>query len=80
MQALLNQIPEVEAYFVITGSRAVNELISFSRLKPWSERRRSQMEMAAELQPKLAKIAGVRASSTIPARSARVHAQGQSSS
>jgi multidrug efflux pump len=66
MQALLNQIPEVEAYFVITGSRAVNELISFSRLKPWSERRRSQMEIAAELQPKLAKIAGVRASVNNP--------------
>jgi len=66
MQALLKEIPEVEAYFVITGSRAVNELISFSRLKPWSERERSQMEIAAELAPKLAQIAGVRASVNNP--------------
>ncbi len=49
MQALLKQIPEVETYFVITGRAPVNELISFSRLKPWSERDRSQMEIAAEL-------------------------------
>jgi multidrug efflux pump len=66
MQALLKEIPEVDAYFVITGSRAVNELISFSRLKPWNERQRSQMEIAAELQPKLAQIAGVRASVNNP--------------
>jgi multidrug efflux pump len=66
MQDLLKDIPEVESYFTITGSRAVNELISFSRLKPWSERQRSQMEIAAELQPKLAQIAGVRASVNNP--------------
>ncbi|MFZ9500278.1 MAG: efflux RND transporter permease subunit [Beijerinckiaceae bacterium] len=60
MQELLKDIPEVESYFVIIGSRAVNELISFSRLKPWGERNRSQMEIAAELQPKLALIPGVR--------------------
>ncbi len=66
IQALLKQIPEVETYFVITGSRAVNELISFSRLKPWSERDRSQMQIAAELAPKLAQIAGIRASVNNP--------------
>ncbi|MDO8875840.1 MAG: efflux RND transporter permease subunit [Pseudolabrys sp.] len=66
IQELLKQIPEVETYFVITGSRAVNELISFSRLKPWSERDRSQMQIAAELAPKLAQIAGVRASVNNP--------------
>jgi multidrug efflux pump len=66
MQELLRQIPEVESYFVITGSRSVNELVSFSRLKPWAERQRSQMEIAAELQPKLAAIAGVRASVNNP--------------
>jgi len=66
IQALLKQIPEVETYFVITGSRAVNELISFSRLKPWSQRDRSQMQIAAELAPKLAQIAGVRASVNNP--------------
>lgn len=66
MQSLLKDIPEVESYFVIIGSRAVNELISFSRLKPWGERSRSQMEIAAELQPKLAQIPGVRMSVNNP--------------
>jgi multidrug efflux pump len=66
MQSLLKDIPEVESYFVIIGSRAVNELISFSRLKPWGERTRSQMEIAAELQPKLALIPGVRMSVNNP--------------
>ena len=66
MQTLLKDIPEVEAYFVITGGRSVNELVSFSRLKPWGERTRSQMEIAAELQPKLARISGVRASVNNP--------------
>ena len=66
MEDLLKQIPEVDTYFVITGSRAVNELISFSRLKPWSERSRTQMEIAAELQPKLAAIPGVRMSVNNP--------------
>ena len=66
MQDLLKQIPEVESYFFITGGRQVNELTSFSRLKPWSDRKRSQMEIAAELQPKLARIAGFRASVNNP--------------
>ncbi|MBX9760503.1 MAG: efflux RND transporter permease subunit [Beijerinckiaceae bacterium] len=66
MEGLLKQIPEVETYFVITGSRAVNELQSFSRLKPWGERNRTQMEIAAELQPKLSQIPGVRMSVNNP--------------
>jgi multidrug efflux pump len=66
IQDLLKQIPEVESYFFITGGRQVNELTSFSKLKPWSERHRSQMEIAAELQPKLARIAGFRASVNNP--------------
>jgi multidrug efflux pump len=66
LEALLGAVPEVEAYFVITGSREVTELISFSRLQPWSARERSQMEIADELQPKLQRIAGVRASINNP--------------
>ncbi|MDP2356809.1 MAG: efflux RND transporter permease subunit [Beijerinckiaceae bacterium] len=66
MEGLLKDIPEVDSYFVITGSRAVNELISFSRLKPWDERQRTQMQIAAELQPKLAAIPGLRMSVNNP--------------
>src|SRR5690606_24189344 len=44
-EALLEKIPEVAHYFVIVGSRAVTELISFSQLTPWETRTRTQMEI-----------------------------------
>ncbi|MEX2454490.1 MAG: efflux RND transporter permease subunit [Rhodospirillaceae bacterium] len=65
-EALLNRIPEVQHYFVIVGSRAVTELISFSQLTPWEDRERTQMEIVRESQPQLARIAGVRAFANNP--------------
>ncbi|MGE3936458.1 MAG: efflux RND transporter permease subunit, partial [Rhodospirillaceae bacterium] len=65
-EALLDTIPEVQHYFVIVGSRAVNELISFSQLAPWESRDRTQMEIVREIQPELARIAGVRAFANNP--------------
>ena len=63
---LLSKIPEVQHYFVIVGSRAVNELISFSTLIPWEDRERTQMDIVRELQPKLTRVTGVRASANNP--------------
>lgn len=60
-EALLRDIPEVKHGFVIIGSRAVTELISFSQLIPWEQRERTQMEILKELQPKLSNVTGVRA-------------------
>lgn len=60
-ESMLDRIPEVQHYFVIVGSRAVTELISFSQLIDWSDRDRTQMEIMKELQPKLRKVTGVRA-------------------
>ncbi|MGH8706989.1 MAG: efflux RND transporter permease subunit [Burkholderiales bacterium] len=65
-EALLSRIPEVAHYFVIVGSRAVTELISFSQLTPWEERSRTQMEIVQDIQPKLARVAGVRAFANNP--------------
>jgi multidrug efflux pump len=65
-EALLDQVPEVAHHFVIVGSRAVTELISFSQLIPWEERSRTQMEIVRDIQPKLARIAGVRAFANNP--------------
>ncbi|TNE40356.1 MAG: efflux RND transporter permease subunit [Alphaproteobacteria bacterium] len=65
-EKLLGKIPEVQHYFVIVGSRAVTELISFSQLTPWEERDRTQMEIVRELQPKLRHITGVRAFANNP--------------
>jgi multidrug efflux pump len=65
-ETLLETIPEVQHYFVIVGSRAVNELISFSQLTPWEERERTQMEIVRGVQADLSRIAGVRASANNP--------------
>jgi len=60
-ETMLQEIPEVQHYFVIVGSRAVTELISFSQLIPWEQRERTQMEILQELQPRLSDVTGVRA-------------------
>jgi len=65
-EALLDQVPEVAHYFVIVGSRAVTELISFSQLTPWEDRTRTQMEIVRDIQPKLARVTGVRAFANNP--------------
>jgi multidrug efflux pump len=65
-EALLRQVPEVAHSFVIVGSQAVTELISFSQLTPWEERTRTQMDIVRDIQPKLARIAGVRAFANNP--------------
>jgi multidrug efflux pump len=65
-EALLGQVPEVAHYFVIVGSRAVTELISFSQLTPWEERSRTQMQIVRDVQPQLERIAGVRAFANNP--------------
>jgi multidrug efflux pump len=65
-EALLGQVPEVAHYFVIVGSRAVTELISFSQLTPWEERSRTQMQIVQDVQPQLERIAGVRAFANNP--------------
>ncbi len=65
-EALLRSVPEVKTYFVIVGSRAVTELISFSQLTPWEERERSQTEILRSIQPKLRQVTGVRAFGNSP--------------
>lgn len=60
-EAMLKRIPEVQHAFVIVGSRAVNELISFSQLTPWEQRSRTQMEILNDMRPELSKVTGVRA-------------------
>ena len=65
-EALLDQVPEVAHYFVIVGSRAVTELISFSQLTPWEERSRTQMEIVRAIQPELARVTSVRAFANNP--------------
>jgi multidrug efflux pump len=65
-EALLDRVPEVAHYFVIVGSQAVTELISFSQLTPWEERSRTQMQIVRDIQPELRRVTGVRAFANNP--------------
>jgi multidrug efflux pump len=59
-EALLQQIPEAEGVFATTGfSGKVTEGIAIVALKDWDERRRSSLQIAGELGPRLFGIPGV---------------------
>ncbi|WP_067221833.1 efflux RND transporter permease subunit [Stappia indica] len=66
VEQLLADVPEVRSYFVIAGSPEVTDITSFSQLVPWEDRERSQMEIGAELQPHIRRVAGLRASVNNP--------------
>lgn len=66
VEQLLADVPEVRSYFVIAGSPEVTDITSFSQLVPWEDRERSQMEIGAELQPQIRRVAGLRASVNNP--------------
>jgi multidrug efflux pump len=67
IEELLVKIPEVEKFMAVTGVPVVSQAISFSRLKDWSLRERSQMEIVKELTPKLSAIPGVLSFAVNPA-------------
>lgn len=59
-------IPEIDRVFVVAGNPTVERGIAFFRTTPWGERERSTIELAKELQPKLAAIPGVTAFANPP--------------
>jgi multidrug efflux pump len=66
MEALAQQIPEIEQYFVVTGYPTVSQVISFGRLKDWEQRTRSQQEIVAGLGPRMFGIPGILAFAVNP--------------
>ncbi|WP_207461458.1 efflux RND transporter permease subunit [Azospirillum sp. SYSU D00513] len=54
-------IPEVQSYMVISGFPEVTRSISIAQLQDWDSRDRKQQEIAAAIQPELARIAGISA-------------------
>jgi multidrug efflux pump len=67
VEELLAGVPELQSYLMIVGSGDVTQLLSFARLKDWSERDVSQQQVTQSLAPKLRKIAGIQAFATNPA-------------
>ena len=64
--AILADVPEIKSRLVINGNPEVSGFLIFAPLKDWSERTRSQQEIAREIGPKVRKIAGVLAFSPNP--------------
>jgi multidrug efflux pump len=61
MEGILKDVPEAQAYFVVSGRPTLSQGISFTRLQPWDERERKQQEIVESLKPKMAELPGVRA-------------------
>ncbi|MGB6345842.1 MAG: efflux RND transporter permease subunit, partial [Methyloceanibacter sp.] len=59
LETIFSKIPEAERYFVVSGRPTVSEGTTFLKLKPWSERNRTQQEIAASITPEMVAIPGV---------------------
>jgi multidrug efflux pump len=57
---------EFDRVFVVTGNPTVSQGISFMRAVDWSQRKKSTLELAREMQPKLAALPGVSAFPVTP--------------
>lgn len=62
MRELTKDLPELKANFSISGfGGQTNSAIAVWAFKDWSERRRSQKELQADIQQRLSRVAGVEA-------------------
>ena len=66
IEPLVEQVPEVEHYFVVAGYPVVSQGITFLNLRHWKQRSRSARDIAAELQPKIGANPGLRAFAILP--------------
>ncbi|MBF0392278.1 MAG: efflux RND transporter permease subunit [Alphaproteobacteria bacterium] len=66
IEGFLAQVPERDRYIVITGFPVVNQMISFMRLKDWSERDTKQQDVVARLMPKMMSVPGMMAFAVNP--------------
>jgi len=61
---ILAKVPEIESTLITNGSPEVSRFQATGRLSDWDERKRSQQQINAEINPLLRRIAGVQASAT----------------
>ena len=66
VEGFLKEIPVIDRRFVLTGVPVVNQMLAFVRVKDWSDRDVSQMEVARSLMPKLMGIPGILAFAVNP--------------
>ncbi len=59
LEEIFANTPDVDRYFVVTGFPSVTQGVSFVKMPPWSERERSQFDIAQELRPQLFSVPGI---------------------
>jgi multidrug efflux pump len=52
-------VPEADRIFLVAGNPTVSQGTSVVRLKPWSERERTQQEIAKSIAPRMVAVPGV---------------------
>ena len=61
---ILAKVPEIESTLITNGSPEVSRFQATGRLSDWDERKRSQQQINAEINPVLRRVAGVQASAS----------------
>jgi multidrug efflux pump len=67
IEALYDEVPEKEKYFVVIGAPLVSQGISFLRLVDWDARARTAAQIAGDLRPKMFGVPGLLAFPVTPA-------------
>ena len=63
---IFGNVPEAQAFFVVSGNPIVSQGVSFARLTPWDERERKQQTIVNTLIPQMKSLPGVLAYATNP--------------
>jgi multidrug efflux pump len=66
IEKILQEVPELRSYLMIVGAGEVTRVLSFARMKDWSEREASQQSVVQRISPKLRAIPGLQASASNP--------------
>ncbi len=59
-EPIVSKIPEVASYFAVAGNPEVTDATSFSRLRNWKDRDRTQQQIVSSISPQLTQITGMR--------------------
>ena len=67
IEATYREVPEIDRFFLFVGWPSANNVMSFPRLKDWSERTRTSQDVANDLFGRFMQIPGVMAFPQVPA-------------
>lgn len=66
LEQIAQETKEIDRIFIFAGNPTVERAVAFFRTVDWSERKRSTIDMIAEMRPKMAEVPGVLAFPNAP--------------